>query len=96
MTDQREPGVRMPDATDLVYVDRIPDRELESCNHLLDDHPALIAFYEENGYLLFRDILNPASIVRARDEVLAVIARHGIVKPNDPTGTWTGKEVPYG
>jgi hypothetical protein len=96
MTDQSEPGVRMPVATDLVYVDRIPERELESCNHLLDDQTALTAFYEENGYLLFRELLNPDSIVRARDEVLAVIAGHGIVEPGDPTGKWTGKPVPYG
>jgi ectoine hydroxylase-related dioxygenase (phytanoyl-CoA dioxygenase family) len=90
------PGVFMPDARDLIYVDFTPERELESCNHLLDDHDALIRFYEDNGYILLREVLEPKSVERARDEVLAVIARHGIVEPGDPAGTWTGKDVPYG
>lgn len=92
----QQASVWMPDAKDLVYVEPTPDRELESCNHLLDDHAALMRFYEENGYILLRNVLNPKSIERARDEVLAVIARHGIIEPGDPTGKWTGKPVPYG
>jgi hypothetical protein len=81
---------------DLIYLDFVPERELESANHLLDDHAALMQFYEDNGYILLRNVLNPESVERARDEVLAVIASYGIVEEGDPAGTWTGRDVPYG
>ena len=84
-------ALRLPDAED-IDISRIdPRAELVSCNALLDDHAALTRFYEENGYILLRRVLDPGSVERARDEMLAVAARHGLVEPGDPLGVWTGQ-----
>ncbi len=80
----------IPEARDLDVADVDPRAELQSCNHLLDDHPALTRFYEEQGYLLLRQVLDADSVARARDEMLAVAARHGLVALGDETGVWTG------
>lgn len=79
-----------PDAEDLKVLDVKPDRELESCNHLLDEHAALERFYDDNGYLLLRGVLDPGSVAEARDAMLAVAARLGLTSPGDPEGKWTG------
>jgi ectoine hydroxylase-related dioxygenase (phytanoyl-CoA dioxygenase family) len=84
-------ALNLPDAVDLNVLDVHPTRELESCNHLLDDHDALLRFYDDNGYVLLRQVLNPESVTRARDDMLAVAARHGLVQPGDKEGKWTGK-----
>lgn len=79
-----------PDAEDLKVLDVKPDRELESCNHLLGEHAALERFYDDNGYLLLRGVLDPGSVAEARDAMLAVAARLGLTSPGDPEGKWTG------
>jgi ectoine hydroxylase-related dioxygenase (phytanoyl-CoA dioxygenase family) len=85
-------ALNIPDAVDLDTTSIKPTREFQACNQLLDDHDALERFYDENGYLFFRGVLNPESITRARDEMLAVAAnRFGLVKAGDPTARWTGK-----
>lgn len=86
-------ALNLPDAKDLNVLDCEPRGELESCNHLLDDFPALQRFYEDNGYVLLRQVLHKPSVEEARDAMLAIAARHGLVRPGDPTGTWTGKVV---
>lgn len=90
------PGLYMPDAVDCNVRDITPKHELQSCNHLLNDHAALQRFYEDNGYLLLRQVLSQASVERARDAMLAVMVRHGQVAPGDKTGKWTGKPFPGG
>ncbi|GGC02821.1 hypothetical protein GCM10011494_21650 [Novosphingobium endophyticum] len=37
------------DSPDLEAADITPTGELESCNHLLEDHVALMCFYDEKG-----------------------------------------------
>ena len=59
-------------SVDLDTADCKPSRELETCNHLLDEPAALKEFYEQNGYLLGRRLLNVQSITEARDAMLAV------------------------
>lgn len=86
-------ALKLPDADDLEVRDVDPRGELRDCNHLLDDHGALLRFYEENGYILLRQVLDPDSVERARDEMLAVAARHGLVEPGDPSGVWTGVQA---
>jgi hypothetical protein len=78
-------------AVDLDTADCKPSRELETCNHLLDEPAALKEFYEQNGYLLGRRLLNVQSITEARDAMLAVAVRRGLVKPGDKDGLWTGQ-----
>jgi hypothetical protein len=57
---------------------------------------ALNRFYEDSGYILLRQVLNPRSIEEARDAMLAVAARHGLVRPGDKLGVWTGKSFAGG
>jgi len=87
-------ALSIPNAPDLEISDIHPLRELESVNHLLDDHAALMRFYDENGYILLRNVLSPASIARARQEMFAVLERHGAIAPGDTQGVWTGKPFP--
>jgi len=86
-------ALNLPDAKDLNALDCEPRGELESCNHLLEDFPALQRFYEDNGYLLLRQVLHKPSVEEARDAMLAIAARHGLVRPGDPTGAWTGQAI---
>lgn len=86
--------INRPEAPDLNVLDVVPARELESCNHLLDDPVALNRFYDDNGYILLRGVFDPETVARARDEMLAVAAQLGLVEPGDATGRWTGKPLP--
>jgi ectoine hydroxylase-related dioxygenase (phytanoyl-CoA dioxygenase family) len=87
-------ALSLPEATDLDTLDIRPSRRFEVCNNLLDDHPALTAFYEDQGYIFLRGVLNLDSVAKARDEMLAVAARHGLVREGDPTARWTGVPLP--
>jgi Protein involved in biosynthesis of mitomycin antibiotics/polyketide fumonisin len=86
-------ALHLPDVDDLNVLDIHPRRELESCNHLLDDHVALMRFYEDNGYILLRQVLNTTSVEQARDQMLAVAARHGLIEPGDREAKWTGRPL---
>jgi hypothetical protein len=87
-------ALSLPEATDLDTLDIRPSRRFEVCNDLLDDHPALTAFYEDQGYIFLRGVLNLDSVAKARDEMLAVAARHGLVREGDPSACWTGVPLP--
>ncbi|MBB4615474.1 phytanoyl-CoA dioxygenase family protein [Novosphingobium taihuense] len=86
----------MPDAPDADVLAVRPTQELQSCNHLLEDHAALMRFHDEEGYILLRGVLDPVSVLEARDAMLAVAARHGLVAPGDASATWTGMAAPAG
>lgn len=81
----------MPDAEDSDVLAVNPQRELESCNHLLDDHEALMRFHDEEGYILLRNVLDPASVEEARKAMFAVMERHGLIEPGATEPVWTGK-----
>jgi Phytanoyl-CoA dioxygenase (PhyH) len=87
-------ALNIPDAIDIDVLAIKPAREFEVCNNLLDDHAALERFYDDNGYLFFRGVLNPDSVSRARDEMLAIAAdQFGLVEKGDPSARWTGKPL---
>jgi len=86
--------INRPETEDLSVTDVHPVGELQSCNHLLDDHAALEAFYQENGYILLRGVFDPASVAEARDAMLNVAADLGLVERGDPTGKWNGTPFP--
>lgn len=87
--------IHRPDAVDIDARNIEPGRNFEICNGLLDDHQALQAFYEANGYLFFRDVLDAGSVERARQRMLAIAAEEfGLVEPDDPHGHWSGKAYP--
>lgn len=91
------PPVNRPDAVDIDTMAIEPKQELQDSKHLLDDHDALEAFYEENGYLFFRQVLDPKSVSEARDAMLAIAAdEFGLVEKGDLDGKWTGKAYPPG
>lgn len=89
-------ALHMPDAPDADVLAVNPTQELQSCNHLLDDHDALMRFHDEEGYILLRRVLDPASVAEARDAMLAVAARHGLVTLGDASATWMGMASPSG
>jgi len=86
----------MPEAEDSNVLDVVPTRELEDCNHLLGDHAALMRFHDEQGYILLRNVLDPASVAEAREAMFAVMKRHGLIAPDATDATWTGKPFPGG
>lgn len=86
----------LPDAEDSDVLAINPERELESCNHLLDDHTALMRFHDEEGYILLRNVLDPASVEDARKAMFAVMERHGLIEPGATEPVWTGKPFPGG
>lgn len=88
-------AVRRPDAQDLDTLAITPKRTFEICNAMLDDHDALERFYEDNGYLFFRNVLDAASVREARDAMLAIAHdEFGLVEKGDTSARWTGKEYP--
>lgn len=87
-------AINRPDAQDLSAADVHPTRELESCNHLLDDHAALERFYHANGYILLRGVFDLDAVAEARDEMLAVAVKLGLIAPGDETAKWTGTPLP--
>lgn len=84
-------ALHIPGAEDTTLDDADPARELESCNDLLGDPAALHRFYEANGYLLARRLLEPGTVRHAREMMLEVAARHGLIAAGDAAATWTGK-----
>lgn len=86
----------MPDAPDNDVLAIKPGRELESCNHLLDDHEALMRFHDEEGYILLRNVIDPQSVEEARKAMFAIMERHGLIEPGSTDATWTGKPFPGG
>lgn len=87
-------ALNIPDAVDIDTPAIKPSREFEVCNHLLDEPHAMEAFYAENGYLFFRNILDPASVAQAREEMLEIaVEKFGLVRKGDMTARWTGKPL---
>jgi hypothetical protein len=84
-------ALHLPDAVDLKPTDVHPVQEIQAVNHLLDDHAALMRFYEEEGYIFLRGALNKESIERARQEMFAIMIRHGLIAPDAVEPVWTGK-----
>src|SRR5687767_15479016 len=84
-------ALSMPEAKDIDVLSIHPQGELKSCNHLLDDHAALMRFHDEEGYILLRDVLEPGSVAEARNSMFAVMERHGLIEPGAVEPVWTGK-----
>lgn len=87
-------AINRPDAEDLSVADVNPAGELQSCNHLLDDHAALEEFYRKNGYILLRNVFNLDSVAEARDKMLEVAAKLDMVERGDIEGRWIGTPLP--
>ena len=93
-SEMTRPFLNIPDAVNIDTPAIKPVREFEICNRLLDDHDGLEGFYAENGYLFFRNILDPESVAYARDEMLAIAADvFGLIEKGDIAARWTGKPL---
>lgn len=93
----RPEPVSRPDAIDIDSNVIDPRRDYVICNHLLDDHDALEAFYQDNGYLFFRQVLAPDSVREAREAMLRIAAdEFGLIEQGDPEAKWNGKARPAG
>ena len=89
--------VNLPDVKDTDASQINPARELESCNHLLGNREALEKFYEANGYLLFRQVLDLESVAEARRGMFKVMAKYGLIAADAVNGTeavWAGGSFP--
>ncbi len=75
---------------DLDAASLYPSADLKDSNAYLDDSAKLGEIYEEQGYLLLRDVLDHGSVTRALRRMMAVMARHGIVAENATEPKWTG------
>lgn len=85
-------ALNRPEAEDIDALSITPTRTFEICNALLNDSAAMEKFYEDNGYLFFRDVLDPQSVVEAREAMLAIASDHfGLIAKGDPEAHWTGK-----
>ena len=87
-------ALNRPDATDLIGEAIVPQRELESCNHLLGDYEALMRFHDEQGYIFLRNVLDPESVEQARRSMFEFMIRHKLVRPEDidaEEAIWTGE-----
>lgn len=89
-------ALSMPEAKDLDVLSVRPTGELQSCNDLLEDHAALMRFHDEEGYILLRNVLDPASVSEARQAMFAIMERHGLIEPGATEAVWTGKPSPGG
>ena len=89
-------SISLPDAKALSIEQINPVRDLESCNHLLDDHAALMRFHDEQGYILLRDVISHEALDRCREEMFAFMVRHGLIEPGATVPVWTGKPFPGG
>lgn len=95
LSTTERPVVNRPDVADLDTLSIVPSRQLRICNDMLDDHEALEAFYEDNGYLFFRGVLDPRSVEEARSAMLTIAAdEFGLIEKGDPKARWTGRAYP--
>lgn len=89
-------SLSQPDADDLDFDAIRITGELETANHLLDDHEALMRFHDEKGYVFLRNVLDPASVEEARAAMFEIMERHGVVAPGASEPVWTGTPFPGG
>lgn len=88
--------VFMPEAIDINTAGVRPRHGLQDSNRFLGDIDRLNETYEEQGYLLFREVLDRASVDRALRRMMAVMACHGVVAEGATEPLWTGKPSPAG
>jgi ectoine hydroxylase-related dioxygenase (phytanoyl-CoA dioxygenase family) len=78
------------EADDLSPRDLHPTRQLQACNDCLGNPSRMREFFEENGYLLFRDVLEREGVDTARGKMMKVLAEKGMVEDGADVPVWTG------
>src|SRR4051794_30036763 len=59
-------------------------------NQSLNDRGRLESAFREDGYLFFRGILDPATVLEVRRDFHRVLQDQGIVEPGASAARWTG------
>ena len=71
-----------------------PLEEAESIGQLRSTDPADVvtcnARYAEDGYLLFRKVLDEGDVLRVKQDIMQVLQRQNLLKPNEGEPLWTG------
>lgn len=67
-------------------------RELNCSNDLLDDHAALAAAWDRDGYWFFRDVLDKKVIADIREVYAAYLRDMGVVDPDAPDLCYNGAD----
>jgi len=67
--------------------------DLQVANHLLDDDERLNSLYCEEGYLLFRNVLDPAAVGKVKEDFIRVLQQQGVVQPETSEPLWTGASL---
>ena len=57
-------------------------KQLVECNQFLDDFGKLQEFFDDQGYLFFRNVLDASAVADARAQMKEVLLRHGLIKPD--------------
>lgn len=89
-------NVALAEARDIDPSGIDPQIELKDSNYALGDKKLLDALYEEQGYLLFRGVLDLGTINRALRRMMTIMARHGVVSEDATEPMWAGKPTPAG
>lgn len=89
-------SVALAEARDIDATGINPRLELQDSNHALGDSALLDALYEEQGYLLFRNVLDRGTIDRALRRMMKIMAGYGVVAEDATEPVWAGKPSPAG
>lgn len=89
-------SVALADAIDIDAATIRPRLELKDSNHALGNPDLMNRMYEDQGYLLLRQVLDHGAVRRALKRMMAVMARHGVVEADAEEPVWTGKPGPGG
>jgi hypothetical protein len=87
-------SVMMKDAVDIDSTTLRPTRELRDSNFVLDGSARLNQLYEEQGYLLFRGVLDRSSVDKALRRMMAVMMKYGVIAKDATEPLWTGVPAP--
>ena len=67
----------------------------ENCNQLLHDFEELDAFFQCEGYLFFRDVLDRKKILEAKTDFVQILQQQGIVEHEGTEPVWAGKGMEH-
>jgi hypothetical protein len=67
--------------------------ELRTANEYLADPRRLDAQYNDEGYLFFRNVLDPTAVATLKRDLVKILIEHGYVLPGSEEPVWTGKAL---
>ena len=76
-------------------MDQQPARlgRLHEANQYLGDKDRLDALFADDGYLFFRGVLKAEEVQAAKQDLVRVLQKQGVVKPGATEPLWTGADI---